>query len=309
MRSLLLTACLAVSAAHAQTEWTLVSGHSQASFQTQNILAFANDVQALGQESLRIDVQSGCSLVKLPDIPQAVREGKVAAGETILTNLVADIPIAGADARRLWDLQKPLIEAEFARRGLKVLCAVPWPPQGLYSRIALKTPSDLKGSGMRTYNQTTTRIAEKLGARPVNVAMADVNQAFASDKVDAMIIPAVTGAENRVWEHVRRCRSINAWTPKNTVFVDLKAFQDLKPNVQQAVLEAAQHAKTRAWTLSQQQETTATIELARQGIVVEKLPFLFNADFKRLGEAFSLERSRAVGPDANQIFIPCYSQR
>ncbi len=320
MKSLFLTACLAVSVAHAQTEWTLASGYSQTSFQTQNILAFASDVQTLSQGDLRINVQAGGSLVKLSDIPQAVREGKVAAGETILTNLAADMPIAGADAipfvvkgygdaRRLWDLQKPLIETEFARRGLKVLYAVPWPPQGLHSRTALKTPTDLKGLGMRTYNQTTIRIAEKLGARPVNVVMADVNQAFASGKVDAMITSAVTGVENRVWEHVRYYYPINAWIPKNVVFVNLKAFEALKPSVQQTVLEAAQRAEVRGWALSQEQEAAATAELARQGIAVERLPFQFNADFKRLGEAFSLEWLRAVGPEANQIFIPYYSQR
>mgnify|MGYP000320452662 FL=1 len=150
MRSLCLTACLAVLVVHAQTDWTLASGYSPSSFQTQNILAFARDVQALSQGSLRIDVQSGGSLVKLPDIPQAVKEGKVAAGETILINLVADMPIAGAKAIPL------------------------------------------------TYNQTTTRIAEKLGACPVSVAMADVNQALASGKVDAMITSAVTDVDNRV---------------------------------------------------------------------------------------------------------------
>jgi TRAP-type C4-dicarboxylate transport system substrate-binding protein len=272
MRSLCLTACLAVSMAHAQTDRTLASGYSPSSFQTQNILAFASDVQALSQGSLRINVQAGGSLIKLPDIPQAVKEGKVAAGETILTNLVADMPIAGADtipfvvkgyddARHFWDLQKPLLETEFARRGLKVLYAVPWPPQGLHARMALKTPADLKRLGMRTYNQATTRIAEKLGARPVGVAMADVNDVnptFASGKVDAMITSAVTGVENRVWEYVRYCRSINAWIPKNAVFVNLKALQDLKPSVQQAVLEAAQRAETRGWTLIQEQEATAT---------------------------------------------------
>jgi len=320
MRSLYLTACFAVSVAHAQTDWTLASGYSQSSFHTQNILAFASDVQALSQGSLRIDVQSGGSMVKLPDIPQAVREGRVAAGETILTNLVADMPIAGAhaipfvvkgydDARRLWDLQKPLIEVEFARRGLRVLYAVPWPPQGLYSRVALKTPSDLKGLGMRTYNQTTIRIAEKLGARPVSVATADISEAFASGKVDTMITSAVTGVDNRIWKHVRYYYPINAWIPKNVVFVNLKAFQDLKPSVQKAVLEAAQRAETRGWTLSQELESASTAELARQGVAVERLPFLFSADFKRLGESFSLEWLRVVGPDANKIFIPYYTQR
>ncbi|MEX1165811.1 MAG: TRAP transporter substrate-binding protein [Hydrogenophaga sp.] len=320
MRWLFLTACLAVSVTHAQTNWTLASGYSQTSFHTQNILSFASDVRALSQGGLRIEVQSGGSLVKLTDIPKAVREGKVAAGETIMTNLVADMPIAGADAipfvvngyedaKRLWGLQKPLIETEFARRGLKVLYAVPWPPQGLYSRVALKRPADLRGLTMRTYNQTTTRIAEKLGARALNVATADVSQAFATGKVDAMITSAITGVENRVWEHVRYYYPINAWIPKNTVFVNLKAFEGLKPDIQKALLDAAQRAETRGWALSQALEASSTAELARQGIVVETLPFLFSADFKRLGESFSLEWLRSVGPDANKIFIPYYTQR
>jgi hypothetical protein len=51
---------------------------------------------------LRIDVHPNNTLFKLNDIRQAVQDGKVQAGETIMTSMVKDIPIAGADAIPSW---------------------------------------------------------------------------------------------------------------------------------------------------------------------------------------------------------------
>ena len=96
-------------------------------------------------------------------------------------------------AQRLWDLQRPGIEKAFAQRGLQVLYAVPWPPQGLYATRPIKTLVDFKHLKMRTYNQTTIRIAEMLGATPVDVPMVEVNKALASGRMDNMITSAVTG--------------------------------------------------------------------------------------------------------------------
>ena len=47
-----------------------------------------------------------------------------------------------ADAKRMWDLQRPGLEREMAQRGFKLLYAVPWPPQGLYLTKPLKDISD-----------------------------------------------------------------------------------------------------------------------------------------------------------------------
>ena len=64
---------------------------------------------------------------------------------------------------------------------------------------------------------TTPRCAlrSSLGATPVNVAMVDVGKALADGPRDSMITSAVTGVENRVWDHVRYYYEINAWYPKN----------------------------------------------------------------------------------------------
>ena len=50
-------------------------------------------------------------------------------------------------------------------------------------------------------------------------------------------------------------------------------------------------------------------ELQRKGIKVDRAPADFDAELKRLGERFSREWVRSVGSEANQIFIPYYTQR
>jgi TRAP-type C4-dicarboxylate transport system substrate-binding protein len=320
MKWMWVAALCVASVAHAQTQWKLATGYSPESFHTQNIQAFVREVDAATSGRVKIEVRAGGELIKLPDILKAVQERRVEMGETIMTNMVADLPVAGADAvpfvvksyddaKRMWASQRPLIEQDFAVRGLRVLYAVPWPPQGLYARTALERPSDLRGLSMRTYNASTVRIAEMLGARPVNVPMAEVSAALAAGKVDAMITSAVTGVENQVWGSIRYYYPINAWFPKNLVFMNRGAFESLEAQDQAALLEAAKRAEVRGWAMSQQQEAAATAELKRRGIAVERLPSQFTMDFKRLGEKFSLEWLRTVGNDANQIFIPYYSTR
>lgn len=304
----------------APTQWKLATGYRAESFHTRNLVQFAQDVEAASSGALRIEVFANNTLAKLGDIPAAVQGGKAQAGETIMTSLVADMPIAGADAvpfvvhsyadaRRMWALQRPLIEGHFARRGLKALYAVPWPPQGLFSIAPVKSTVDFKGTRMRTYNPGTVRIAELLGATPVDVPMVEVNKALAAGQLDSMITSALTGVENQVWGQIRQYYGIDAWFPKNIVFVNLQAFDALPPPVRQAVTKAAADAETRGWALSEAVAQESVAELQRKGIKVERPSAELNTDLKRLGERFSREWVRSVGAEANQLFIPYYTQR
>lgn len=308
--------CLAQQVAR----WQLATGYRVDSFHTQNIVQFAGDVEQATAGALRIEVRPNNTLFKLAEIRQAVQEGKVEAGEAIMTSMVGEIPIAGADAipfvvhsytdaRRLWNLQRPLIEKHFAARGLKPLYVVPWPPQGLFTSQPVNSGADFRGTRMRTYNQSTVRIAEMLGASPVDVPMVEVNQALASRKVDSMITSAVTGVENRVWDQIGFYYGINAWFPKNIVFVNVKAFDALPAPSQEAVNQAAARAEARGWAQSEAVANESTQELQRRGIKVGRVPVSFEAELKRLGEKFSREWVKSVGTEANLIFVPYYLQR
>lgn len=319
MKFILIAALAAAGAAHAQTSWKLATGYRAESFHTQNLVQFAQEVEQATGGQLKIEVHPNNTLFKLGDIRQAVQEGKTEAGETIMSSLVKDIPIAGADsipfvvasysdAQRLWQLQRPLIEKHFAARGLKLLYSVPWPPQGLFSSKPVRSSADFAGTRMRTYNQTTIRIAELMKAVPVDVAMVEVNKALADGRMDNMITSAVTGVENKVWGPIKHYYEINAWFPKNVVFVNARAFGALKPAAQAAVLKAAGAAETRGWAKSQAVMQDSTQELRANGIKVERVSGEFDQEIKRLGEKFSREWVRLVGNEANQIFVPYYTQ-
>jgi TRAP-type C4-dicarboxylate transport system substrate-binding protein len=114
---------------------------------------------------------------------------------------------------------------------------------------------------MRTYNQSTIRIAEMLGATPVDVPMGEVNKALASGKMDNMITSAVTGVENKVWGQIKHYYEINAWFPKNIVFVNPRPSRPQPATVQQAVVKAAQEAEARGWGASQEVASGSTSEL------------------------------------------------
>ncbi len=321
MKYLVALAALAVATvSHAQTVWKLATGYRAESFHTRNLQQFAADVERASQGELRIEIHPNNSLFKLAEISQAVQQGRAQAGETIMTNLVGEMPIAGADAvpfvartyadaRRLWDLQRPLIENHLAQRGLKALYAVPWPPQGLFSTEPVKSSADFKGKRMRTYNPATVRIAELLGATPLDVPMVEVNQALSSGRLDSMITSALTGVENQVWGQIHFYYSVNAWFPKNIVLVNQKAYDALPVAVRQQVVQAAVEAERRGWTMSESTAQESVAELQRKGIKVDRPTAELDTELKRLGERFSREWVHSVGNEANSIFIPYYFRR
>lgn len=299
--------------------WRLATGYRADSFHGQNLRTFASELSSATQGAVTIELHPQNSLVPLPQIMGATLEGRIEAGEAIMTGLAGAIPVAGADAvpfvvgsfddaRRLWECQRPLIERHFASRGLRPLFAVPWPPQGLFSRTPVASVSDFNGQRMRTYNATTVRIAELLKAKPVDVPMVDVGRALADSRIDTMITSAVTGVESTVWEHLRHYYDINAWIPKNLVFVRNDRFDALSPAQRRAVLEAAATAESRGWAASREVARQSVQTLAQKGMQVDRASAALAHDLRRLGERFSLEWIRSVGPDANAIFIPYYTR-
>ncbi|MBC7995982.1 MAG: TRAP transporter substrate-binding protein [Rhizobacter sp.] len=307
-------------ASRAATVWHLSTGYRADSFQGQTIAGFARAVEASTSAALRIQVHADNSSVPLAEIAAAVRSGKQQAGEVIMTGLAKEIPIAGADAvpfvvssyedaQRLWQSQRPLIERHFVARGLKVLFAVPWPPQNLYSMRPVRQADDLRGSKMRTYNATTVRIAQLLGAEPVDVPMSKVAQALSEGRIDTMITSAVTGVENKVWSAFKFFYEINAWFPKNITFANAAAFAALPVDQQEMVLRSAAVAEAAGWSASRAAAVDSMNELRRNGMRIEPAPSLLRPVIRRLGEKFSLEWLQDVGREANEVFIPFYARR
>ncbi|MEW6707183.1 MAG: TRAP transporter substrate-binding protein [Pseudomonadota bacterium] len=319
LRGLFAAMVCAAGTAGAQTaQWQLATGYRAEVFHTENLRQFAREVGAATGGALKIDVHPNNQLAKLSEIRAQVEAGKIAAGEVIMTSLVKEVPVAGADAvpfvvgsyedaRRLWQHQRPIIDQALAPRGLLALYAVPWPSQGLYTTRPIASIADLKGARMRTYNATTVRIAELLGASAVDVPMVEVGKALAAGRIDSMITSGVTGVENKVWDHLKYFYDIKAWFPKNLVLVNKARFEALTPEQREAVRRAAQAAEERGWAASEAASVASLKELAAHGMRIESPGFEFRNELRRYGDKFSLEWVRTTGQDASAILIPYYT--
>jgi TRAP-type transport system periplasmic protein len=307
------------SSLEASTTWKLATGYAAESFHGQNLERFADDIQKATDGKLKIELHPNNSLIKLTEIFKSVQTGRIEAGEVIMTAMTKEVPLAGADsvpfvvssyedATKMWRYQRPLVEKQMVDRGLTVLYAVPWPPQGLYSTKPIQNASDLRGAKMRTYNAATVRIAQMVGAGSVDVPMAEVSAALAAGKMDSMITSAVTGVQNKVWGQLNYYYEINAWFPKNLIFVNTAVFNALPQAVRDAVRNAAREAELRGWALSLTAAKSSNAELKAHGMKVERVPAGLERDLKSMGERFSREWIRMVGHEANQIFLPYYFQ-
>jgi TRAP-type C4-dicarboxylate transport system substrate-binding protein len=312
-----MAACLQAPAAE-PVNWQLATGYRAEVFHTESLRQFAREVAEVTGGALEIQVRPKNELAKLGEIRANVEGGEVAAGEVIMTSLVKELPTAGADsvpfivgsyedAKRLWQNQRPVIEQALAQRGLVPLYAVPWPSQGLYTTRPIASVADLKGAKMRTYNAATVRIAELLGAQPVDVPMAEVGKALAAGRMDSMITPGVTGVENKVWDHLKYFYDIKAWFPKNLVMVNKARFDALTPGQRKAVRRAAQVAEERGWAASEAASAASLKELAVHGMRIESPGFESRNELRRYGDKFSIEWVRATGQEASAILIPYYT--
>jgi TRAP-type C4-dicarboxylate transport system substrate-binding protein len=309
---------LFAGAADAQTRWALPSAYPADNFHSQNLAAFAKDVAEASGGKLQITVHPGASLYSAPEIKRVVQIGQAKVGEVLISFHENEDPMFGIDvvpflatsfegARKLWTASKPAIETKLAAQGLKILFAVPWPPQGIYAKKQIDTLADMKGLFWRAYNAGTTRIAEIVGAHPVTVQAADLPRALSTGLINAFMTSSATGYDSKAWETMAYFYDAQAWIPKNITFVNAAAFEQLDKPTQAALLNAAATAETRGWAMSQQRNRWYTEQLAKNGLKVVQPGDALGSGLRQVGEQLTAEWLRKAG-DEGWAVIEAYKK-
>ncbi len=300
------------TSAFAQTKWDLPAAYPATNFHSENLVQFAADVDKATGGKLKITVHPGASLFKAPEIKRAVQGGQAQIGEVLISNFANEWAPFGADAlpfladsydeaMKLWKVQKPMFEKKLAEQGLMALYAVPWPPQGVYSKKPLASGADMKGIKFRAYNPATSRLAELLGAQPVTVQAAEVSQAFATGIVESMISSGSTGADSKLNEHVKHWYDTQAWLPKNVILVNRAAFSALDKAIQDAVVKAAATAEERGLAASKKANGESLDKLKAGGMQILPPPAALSADLKKAGEIMLKEWIDKAGADGKTL--------
>jgi len=301
-----------MSGAHAATKWDMPTPYGDGVHHTKNVIQFAADVKEASAGELNIVVHSGASLFKHPEIHRAVKTGQVNIGEMFMGLLgnkepvfkVDNIPFLASDfttAKKLWDASRPHVEKSLAKDGLKLLYAIPWPPQGFYTKKAVTSVGDFSGMKMRAYSPTTSRLAVLLKASPTTVQTPEIPQAFSTGIIDGMVTSPSTGVSSQAWDFVGFYTDTQAWIPKNMVIVNARAFKRLDKPVQQAVMAAAAKAETRGWEMAQKETIAKTAVLKEKGMQVSAPTATFKTELQKIGGVMGEEWAKEAGATGTDI--------
>ncbi len=309
-------AALALGLAHgvaiAQTKWDLPAAYPPGNFHSENLVQFAGDVDKATGGKLKISVHSGASLFKAPEIKRAVQGAQAQAGEILLVNFENENPLFGvdgvpflatsyADSMKLYKASRPALEKLLAAQGIKLLYAVPWPPQGIFSKKPINGVADMKGLKWRAYSPATARIAELVGAQPVTVQVAELSQAMATGVIDSMMTSGSTGFDTKTFEYIKNFYDTQAWLPKNAVIANQKAFDALDKPAQDALLRAAAEAEARGWKVSDEKTQWYYDQLRKNGMAIHRPSAQLASDLKKVGDTMLQDWLKKAGPDGQAV--------
>jgi TRAP-type transport system periplasmic protein len=296
----------------AQTKWDMPTAYPIGNPHTVTLMQLAKDIDLQSNGKLKVIVHPNGSLFKAPEIMRAVESGQAQMGEVLMSLLVNQNQIFGVDSLpflatgfddswRLYQAQRPVLERNLDKRGLKLLYAVAWPPQGIYAKKELKSAADMKGLKWRAYNPATSKIAQAVGATPLSIQAAELSQALATGVVDSFMSSGATGVDSKVWESLSHFHTVDAWLPKNMLVVNRKEFDKLDKATQDLVAKLSAEAERKGWERMRGYTEESLGILAKHKMAVVKPAPQLMTDMKKIGDEMATEWLKQAGPEGKEI--------
>ena len=297
---------------NAAEKWDMPMAYSATNFHSQTGVMFADAVRIATGGEVDITVHPGGSLFKGNEIKKAIQTGQAPIGERILSAHQNESQIFGADSipflatsykdsDKLWKHLRPVLEKELDEQGLVLLYGIPWPAQGLYFKKEVNSIADTKGVKFRSYNNATARLAELMGMLPVQVEAAELSQALATGVAESFVSSGSTGYDRKVWEHLTHFYEVNAWLPRNYVFVNKKAWNKLSKENQNIIRGVAMMTEAAGTARSEQLSGWYINQLAANGMKVQVAEGQLRADLESIGKTMSDEWIKDAGSNGKKI--------
>jgi TRAP-type C4-dicarboxylate transport system substrate-binding protein len=303
---------MSLSASAQQFKLTLADGYPPTEFINVNMQTWGEDIKKATNGAVLITMHHSGSLFKNPDIKRAVQTGQVEFGTQLMQNLGPEKRLFEIDGlpflapgydqgMKLWEISRPYLASYMQKQGLRLLYAVPWPPQGFYFKKEVNSLADAKGLRQRAYNEMTSRLAQLMGTLPTTVQITELPQAMTTGTVQAFNTSPTSGVVFKVWEFSSHYYDTNAWLPKQMVFVNEQAFSKLPANFQKVIIDASATAEKRGWEMSRQQADEARKKLAESGLKVLKPSPTLQHELDKIGETMRAEWLQKADDDAKAV--------
>jgi len=288
--------------------WEMAGPLPASNFLTQNVDGFVKNVARLSEGKLKINLHVSGELIKPQETKQAVRTGQVPIAQMYLYVYGNENPafetstipfIAGSYIKswKMWEITKPYMEKILTKQRMKILYVVPWPIQGFYTRKSIKSMDDFKNVKFRVYSTMTARMAELMGAEPVQIQFGEIAQAFATGLVGAMYTSPQTGINSQAWDFAKYFTNTYGGNLSMTaVVVNTKEYEGLNPGLRQVLHDAALDAQTQGWLTSEAISAEHIAVLKKNGMIIEDPSPEFRKNLDSIGRQMLEEWAKKAGP-------------
>lgn len=296
----------------AAEKWDMPMAYAATNFHSEVGANFAQCVTDGTGGNLEIVTHPSGSLFKGNEIKRAVQTGQVNIGERLLSAHQNENPLYGVDSipflvssfdehEKLWGIAGPEVAQVLADDNLHYLYSVPWPPQGLYFNKEINSVSEMAGIKFRSYSTATARMAELTGMLPVQVEAAELSQALATGVAESFISSGATGYDRKVWEHLSHFYEVDAWLPRNAVFVNMDSWNNLDQSTRAVVNDCASKAKVEGLARSKDYTQFTLNGLREGGMTVQRAGDALVGELKAIGETMTQEWLESAGEVGNSI--------
>ncbi|WP_320033542.1 TRAP transporter substrate-binding protein [Halarcobacter sp.] len=280
LRKSLLVVGLAASLMASNVKMDLNAKYGANNFHTIGAEKFANLVRKYTDGSVEITVHAGSSLIKGNPL-KAVKDGTVAmtdmfipftsgGGKVFGISALPFIANSYDDAYKLYQISKPAYEKTAKKWNQKLLYSVSWPPSGFYSKKAMTSIEDFKGSKTRTYDKNSAEFVNSAGGNAVALPWGEVYSSLRTGMVDSVITSSASGKDGKFWEVLSDFTKISYAYPLQAVTINLDYWNSLDKTQQKAMLKAASEIEKAQWEASKEEDRVALETLVKNGMNVNE---------------------------------------
>ncbi|MGC9419715.1 MAG: TRAP transporter substrate-binding protein [Rhodovulum sp.] len=306
------TALATLATAASAEKWDMPMAYAATNFHSEVGANFAQCVTEGTGGDLEIVTHPSGSLFGGAEIKRAVQTGQANIGERLISAHQNENPIYGVDSipflvssfdqhEKLWSIAQPAVDQALDEDNLHYLYSVPWPPQGLYMNKEVNSVDDLKGVKFRSYSAATARMAELTGMIPVQVEAAELSQALATGVAESFISSGSTGYDRKVWEHLSHFYEVDAWLPRNVVFVNKGAWDGLDDATKAVINDCAGKAAVEGLQRSKDYTQFTLDGLKEGGMTVTRAGDTLVEGLKAIGETMTQEWLDQAGETGRAI--------
>ena len=298
-------------AATAET-WDLPLAYPATNFHSVNAAEFGECVTEATDGGIDIVTHPNGSLFAGNDIKRAVQTGQAPIGERLMSAHQNENPMFGVDSipflatsfedhERLWDAAGPAVAEILDAQNLVYLYSVAWPPQGLYFKREIHEVGDMDGIRFRSYNTATARLAELTNMRPVQIEAAELSQALATGVAESFISSGATGYDSQVWESLTHFYEVDAWLPRNIIFVNKQAWEALDDDTRAAMRDCADTAREAGLQRSIDYTNFTLDGLREGGMNVERASDALMDGLREIGDIMTEEWLENAGDTGREV--------